>query len=217
MTPVPVGDQRAVGARRDVARATAPSRRTDVVDDAGALGVGQELRVGSRSGRGPGIRNSRRTRPLPWLTILVMVPLRVPSTWRSPRPGTPRRRRSPVLRPAPCARRRSRGTTISGLRDTCSLEALAAHHLDQDRQLQLAAAEHLELLGVSVGSTRIETLPSSSFSSRSLRWREVRYCAVAAGHRRGVDAEHHRHGRLVDGHRRQSASASRGRRWSRRS
>ena len=26
------------------------------------------------------------------------------------------------------------------------LEAFAAHHLDQDRQLQLAAAEHLELL-----------------------------------------------------------------------
>ncbi len=26
-----------------------------------------------------GIRNSRRTRPLPWFTIFVMVPLRIPS------------------------------------------------------------------------------------------------------------------------------------------
>ena len=30
--------------------------------------------------------------------------------------------------------------------------------------------------GVSVGSTRIDTLPSSSLSSRSFSWREVTYC-----------------------------------------
>jgi hypothetical protein len=50
---------------------------------------------------------------------------------------------------------------------------------------------------VSVGSTRIDTLPMSSRSSRSL------ICArhelpVAAGERRGIDAEDHRHRRFVD-------------------
>jgi hypothetical protein len=41
------------------------------------------------------------------------------------------------------------------------LVALAAHRLDEDGELQLAAAEHEERVGVSVGSTRIaEVLPS---------------------------------------------------------
>ena len=56
--------------------------------------------------------------------------------------------------------------------------------------------------GVSVGSTRMETFPSSSLSSRSFIWRDVTYCPSRPGHRRGVHAEDHRHGRLVDGDRR---------------
>ena len=49
------------------------------------------------------------------------------------------------------------------------LEALAPHLLDQHRQLQLAAAAHLERVGATrSGETSIETLPSTSRSSRCL-------------------------------------------------
>ena len=55
------------------------------------------------------------------------------------------------------------------------LEPFAAHHLDQNRELQFTAAETLNCSGVSVGSTRSDTLPSSSLSRRSFRWRDVTY------------------------------------------
>ena len=42
------------------------------------------------------------------------------------------------------------------------LEAFAPHQLDEHRQLQLAAALHLPGVGRAVGSTRSETLPTSS-------------------------------------------------------
>jgi len=48
-----------------------------------------------------------------------------------------------------------------GLRDR-HLVALAPHHLDEDRELQLAAADDLEGSGVAVSSTRMATLPRSS-------------------------------------------------------
>ena len=64
--------------------------------------------------------------------------------------------------------------TISGL-PTAQLETFAAHHLDQDGELQFAASQHLEESVLSVSSTRIETLVSSSFSRRSRRLREVTY------------------------------------------
>jgi hypothetical protein len=55
------------------------------------------------------------------------------------------------------------------------LVALAAHRLDEDGELQLAAAEHDETVGRLGVSTRIARFFSASRSSRSLRWRLVRY------------------------------------------
>ena len=53
------------------------------------------------------------------------------------------------------------------------LEALAAHHLDQHRELQLASALHLPRVGRSVVSTRSDTLPTSSASRRLFTSRAV--------------------------------------------
>jgi hypothetical protein len=79
------------------------------------------------------------------------------------------------------------------------LEALAAHHLDQDGQLQLAAALHLPGVGAVGGLTLIDTLPMSSWSSRALTaGGRSASCPTAAGQRRGVDADRHRDRRLVD-------------------
>ena len=83
------------------------------------------------------------------------------------------------------------------------LVALAPHHLDQDRQLQLAAADDLHLLG------RLGRLDADRDVAEQLLVEPVLdlprgdELAVAAGERRGVDAEDHRHRRLVDGDRRQ--------------
>ena len=84
-----------------------------------------------------------------------------------------------------------------GTRDL-QLVALAPHHLDQNRQLQLAAAEHFHLL------RRVGRLdPDGDVAEQLLveaildlpRGDEL---ALASGHRRRVDAEDHRHRRLVD-------------------
>ena len=70
---------------------------------------------------------------------------------------------------------------ITSGRLTCQLVALAPHLLDQHRQLELAAAADLEhVLGEPVGANSIETLPSTSFSSRARIWRVVRHLPVAA-------------------------------------
>ena len=53
------------------------------------------------------------------------------------------------------------------------LEAFAAHGLDQDGQLQLAAALDLPGVGPLGGPTRSDTLPMSSASSRLSTWRAV--------------------------------------------
>ena len=82
------------------------------------------------------------------------------------------------------------------------LEAFAPHHLDQDRQLQLAAADDLHLLG------RVGVLDAQRDVAEQLLLEPIAQVArrdvlpVAAGHRRRVDAEDHRHRRLVDGDRR---------------
>ena len=88
-----------------------------------------------------------------------------------------------------------------GARDL-QLEAFAPHHLDQDRQLQLAAAEHLHLLG------RVGRLDPDRHVAEQLAFEPILdlargdELAVASRHRRRVDAEDHRHRRLVDGDRR---------------
>jgi hypothetical protein len=82
------------------------------------------------------------------------------------------------------------------------LETLAAHHLDQNRELQLAAADDFDLLR-RVG--RLETdrhVAQQLLVESILQLARGDVLAVAAGHRRGIDAEDHRHGRLVDRNRR---------------
>ncbi len=82
------------------------------------------------------------------------------------------------------------------------LESLAPHHLDQDRQLQLAAADHLHLLG------RFGVLDAQRDVAQQLPRQTIAQVTrgdilpVAPGHRRRVDTEDHRHRGLVDGGRR---------------
>ena len=82
------------------------------------------------------------------------------------------------------------------------LVAFAAHHLDEDRQLQLAAPDHFDLLG------RIGRLEADRNIAEQLAVEAVAQLPrrdilpVPACHGRGIDAENHRHGRLVDGNRR---------------
>ena len=83
------------------------------------------------------------------------------------------------------------------------LEALAAHQLDQHRQLQLAAALHLPgvgALGVEHAdrdvADQLLVEPRAHLARGELR-------AVLAGQRRGVDADHDRQRGLVDGDHRQ--------------
>ena len=56
------------------------------------------------------------------------------------------------------------------------LVAFAAHRLDQDRELQFAAAEHAKRIGGPGVFHAQRTLVSSSFSRRARRSREVTYC-----------------------------------------
>ena len=120
-----------------------------------------------------GMRNSRRTRPLPWFTIFVITPLRVPvcamtTPWKSS--GTSMTNSSTgststwsiVL------------VTISG-RETCTSKpsrriiSMRMDSCSSPRPMTFTCS------GESVFSTRRETLPSSSRSSRSRRLRDVTY------------------------------------------
>ena len=143
-----------------------------------------------------GMRNSRRTRPLPWFTILVIVPRRVPTCamttpWNSSATSIDQ-----ILD-------RLHQLAVDLLGDDLGarhlqLEPFAAHHLDQDRELQLAAAEHLQLLR-RVGRLDPDRDVAEQLAVEAildLPRRDV--LAVAARHRRRVDAEDHRHRRLVD-------------------
>ncbi len=83
------------------------------------------------------------------------------------------------------------------------LEAFPAHHLDQDGELQLAASEHLHLLG---GVGRLD--PNRHVAEQLalepiLDLTRGHILAFAPGHRGGIDAEDHRHRGLVDGDGRQ--------------
>ena len=78
------------------------------------------------------------------------------------------------------------------------LEALAAHRLQQHHQLQLAAALDLPGVGPLGLSTLIETLPTSSWSRRSLDLARGQARAVLAGQGRGVDPDRDRERGLVD-------------------
>ena len=147
-----------------------------------------------------GMRNSSRTRPLPLLTILVIVPRRMPhcamtTPWKSSATSM-----TEILD-------RLHDLAVDDLGDDVGagdleLEALAAHHLDQDRELQLAAAQHFHLLR-RVGRLDLDRHVAEQLAIEPVldlpRGHELPF---APRHRRGVDAEDHRHGRLVDRRRR---------------
>ena len=93
--------------------------------------------------------------------------------------------------------RRLRLVRISGL-PTASSIAFAPHHLDQDGELQFAAAHHLERVRTA-GFFHADGNVGQQFLVQPVaqiaRGDEL---AFAAGERRGVDGERHGDGRLVD-------------------
>ena len=130
-----------------------------------------------------GMRNSSRTRP-----CAVVDHLRHASPARSPSfcVTTPMNVLGAVddqaAPSAPCSFPSAVLRDDLGLGDR-ELVALAPHHLDEDRELQLAAAHDLEGVGRRRASTRRETLLRSSFSSRSRRWRRGDVLAFLARER----------------------------------
>ena len=105
------------------------------------------VRISLRSPISPreGTWNSSRTRPEPWFTILAILPLRAPSFSIT----TPRNASGQSITSSSTG---SCTLPLIVLREDLGLAhhqlvALAPHHLDQDGQLQFAAAHHLERVG----------------------------------------------------------------------
>ena len=118
-----------------------------------------------------GMRNSIRTRPLPWFTIFVIVPRRVP-TWAMTTPWNSS---------ATSTTRSSTGSTVWPLTSLVTMSGRDTWSSKPSRRIISIRIESWSsprpstfiCSGVSVASTRIETLPSSSLSRRSLICREV--------------------------------------------
>ena len=109
------------------------------VHDGRSARIGENFAAQPRSARAkahgtPGARGRSRGSP-----SSPILPLRAPSFSIPPRPGKSRGNPLPAVPPAPepCHRRSS--MRISGL-PTISSYPLAAHHFDEDGQLQFAAA-----------------------------------------------------------------------------
>ena len=85
------------------------------------------------------------------------------------------------------------------------LEALAAHHLDEHRELQLAAALHLPGVGAVGGEHAQRHVADQLGVEARLHLAGRQLVAVLARQRRGVDADRHREARLVDVDHRQRA------------
>ena len=83
------------------------------------------------------------------------------------------------------------------------LEALAAHDLDEDRQLQLAAALDLPGVGALGGQHADRDVADQLGVEAALHQPRGELLAALAGQRRGVDADRHRDAGLVDGDDRQ--------------
>ena len=121
-----------------------------------------------------GIRKSSRTRPLPWLTIFVIVPRRCPTCamtipWKSSATSITSSSTGSTTWPP------SSLVTISG-RDTWSSKPSRRIISMRIESCSSPRPRTFICSGESVSSTRIDTLPSSSRSSRSRRLRDVTYC-----------------------------------------
>ena len=144
-----------------------------------------------------------RTHPVPWLTISISTPLRRAMSWVDhPQVGIGDVDGHPLHGLAQHA------VDLAGhdLRLAHGeLEALASHGLDEDGQLQLAAA--LDLPGVGpLGRAQAQGDVAHQLgveAAEDLPGRELR--PVLAGEGRGVDAHGHGQARLVDGDDRQGS------------
>jgi hypothetical protein len=96
------------------------------------------------------MRYSSRTRPVPWFTMLVMRPLRRP-IFSVTTPTNSSGQSITSFSIGSCRAPFTVRVITSGF-PTADLEALAAHGLDQDRHLQLAAARDVNTSGVSPGA-----------------------------------------------------------------
>jgi hypothetical protein len=89
------------------------------------------------------------------------------------------------------------------------LEALAAHLLDEDGELQLAAALHLPCVRRLGGEDAERDVPDELGAQASLDEARRQLVAREPGERRRVDADRHRERRLVDGDHRKRAGVVR--------
>ena len=103
-----------------------------------------------------------------------------------------------------------------GLADR-QLEALAAHQLDEHRELELAAALHLPGVRPRGGEDAQRDVADELLLEARLDLARGQPVALGAGERARVDADRDRQARLVDGRDRAAAAGRRGRRSSRRS
>ena len=148
-----------------------------------------------------GTRYSIRTQPVPWLTICSSRPRRSPISWVDDADEVLRRVDGQPLDRLVHLAVDQPGHDLR-LADG-QLEALAAHHLDQDRQLQLAAALHLPGVGP-LGRQHPDRHVADQFGIQpGLDQPGGELLAGLAGQRGGVDADRHRDRRLVDGDQRQ--------------
>ena len=79
------------------------------------------------------------------------------------------------------------------------LEALAAHQLDEHRQLQLAAALHLPRVRPRGREDAERDVADELLVEALLHLARGQLVALRAGERRGVDPDRDRQARLVDG------------------
>ncbi len=137
-----------------------------------------------------------RTQPVPWFTICSRRPLRTASSWRD---GAEvlfgHVDRDALDRLVQLAVDLSRHDL--GLADG-ELEALAAHRLDEHRELELAAPLHLPRVG-SLGRQHAQRHVADELGVEAvLHESRGELVALGAGERRRVDADRHRQARVVD-------------------
>ena len=147
-----------------------------------------------------GMRNSRRTRPLPLFTMRVGVPRRVPmlamtTPWKSSGTSMTTSSTGSTL---PCG---VSLVTISG-RDTCSSKPSRRIISMRIASCSSPRPTTLNASGESVSSHADRDVADQLLVEAIAQVARGDVLAFAAGERRGVDAEDHRDGRLVDRDRR---------------
>ena len=157
-------------------------------------------RCGTRSGHAPGTMYSMRIQPVPWSTICSSRPLRSAMQLDDHALVVRRAHRWSC---APSARGPSRRRAFVTTWGLPTVSSKPSRRMISTRIASCSSprpwTSHVS--GRSVGLTLIDTLPTSSVSSRPLMtWRAVSFLPDSRPPmRRGVDADGHRDRRLVDG------------------